>query len=229
MRMRTTMKQACVAAALFLGAGQAFAADMPPEPPILVPPPVVDVAEPSCIYVRVDGGYSFNDNPKVSKNHSAAFGEDMDDSWFADAGVGCQVTPYFRADITVGVRDGATMDTPFNDLDAEFTAYTGMVNAYWDIANLGGVTPYVGVGAGLTLNNLHDINLPTGQRNNTRADFAWAVMAGVQVELSDNVSLDAGYRYIDLGKAKAKGNDPIVVKDLVSHDVRVGIRYNFND
>ncbi len=228
MRMGAKLIMSCMAAGLFLGAGQAVAADLPPEPPILVPPPV-DVAEPSCLYVRVDGGYAFNDKPQVSKTHGIAFGEDMDESWFAEAGVGCQVTPYFRADITVGYRDGAEMYTKFNDLDAEFTAYTGMVNLYWDIANFGGITPYVGVGAGLTLNELSNINLPVGQSKNTRTEFAYALMAGVSVAVSDNLSVDAGYRYIDLGQARGKGADPLRVKNLQSHDVKVGIRYHFND
>lgn len=230
MRMRKSLLVSCAAAALSLGALPAFAADMlPPEPPLYdpPPPPVFEVAERSCAYVRVDGGYSFNDRPEVTKNHGIAFGEEKDDSWFIEGGVGCRVTPYFRADVTIGYRDGQHLSTSFNDLDADFSAVTGMVNGYWDIADFGGITPYVGAGIGATANTLSDINLPVGQSSNTRIDFAWALMAGVTVDLTERVSLDAGYRYIDLGSARAKGADPIKVKNLDSHDIRVGLRYNF--
>lgn len=230
MRMRVSLFVSCAAAALCLGALPAIAADiLPPEPPLYEPPPppVFEVAERSCMYVRVDGGYSFNERPEVAKNHGIAFGEQKDDSWFVEGGLGCRITPYFRADVTIGYRDGQHLSTSFNDLDADFSAVTGMVNAYWDIANFGGITPYVGVGLGASANRLSDINLPVGQSSNTRIDFAYALMAGVSVDLSERVTLDAGYRYIDLGSARAKGADPIKVKNLDSHDIRVGLRYNF--
>lgn len=229
MRVRARLTSCCAATALLMGAGQAVAADLPPEPPILVPPPVVEVAEPSCLYVRVDGGYAWHEEPEVTKNHGIAFGEQDDETWFVEAGVGCQVTPYFRADLTVGYRDDIQLETKFNDLDAQLESYTAMVNGYWDIVNVNGFTPYVGAGIGVAYNNLHDINLPVNQSSNGRADFAYQLMAGVSYDFSPNLTVDAGYRYIDLGKAKAKGPDPIKVTNLESHDFRIGLRYNFND
>ena len=144
-----------------------------------------------------------------------------------EGGLGCRITPYFRADITVGYRDGMHLSTSFNDLDADFSAVTGMVNGYWDIANFGGFTPYVGIGLGVSANTLSDVNLPVGQRSNTVFDFAYALMAGFSYDVSDRVTFDAGYRYIELGAARADGDDPIRYQNVNSHDVRVGLRYNF--
>lgn len=234
MRMRVSLIVSCAATAFFLGAFPAGAADLPPEPPIFEeppayypPPPLFEVAERSCMYVRVDGGYSFNERPKVSKHHGIAFGENVDDSWFVEGGLGCRITPYLRADITVGYRTGMRLSTDFNDLDADFSAVTGMVNAYWDIATFGAFTPYVGVGLGASANILSDVNLPVGQEGNTRIDFAYSLMAGFSYDINERLTLDAGYRYIDLGTAKASGADPIKYANVISHDVRVGLRYNF--
>lgn len=230
MRVRAKLISGCAATAMMLmSAGQAVAADLPPEPPVLIPPPEVEVARPSCLYVRVDGGYSWHDEPEVTKNHGIAFGEQDDETWFVEGGIGCQVTPYFRADIRVGYRDDIQLETKFNDLDAKLEAYTAMVSGYWDITKWNGFTPYVGAGIGVSYNNLHDINLPAAQNSNGRVDFAYQLMAGVSYDITPNLTVDAGYRYIDLGKAKAKGADPIKVDNLESHDFRVGLRYNFND
>lgn len=226
MNVRARLTSCCAATALLMGAGQAVAADYPAEPPIYVPPPQVELAEPSCLYVRVDGGYSWHDEPDVVKNHSISFNQKEDETWFAEAGVGCQVTPYLRADVTVGYRDDLDLKNEFGDLDAKVNSYTAMVNGYWDIANVGGFTPYVGAGVGVAYNELHSIVLPTGFKSKGRADFAYQVMAGVSYDLSHNLTVDAGYRFIDLGKAKSRG---LEVSNLESHDVRIGLRYNFDD
>src|SRR5690606_28302338 len=95
MRMRASMFIGCAVAALGFGALPASAADLlPPEPPFYEPPPpAFEMAESSCLYVRGDGGYSFNERPSVTKNHGIAFGEDKDDSWVVDAGLRSYITP----------------------------------------------------------------------------------------------------------------------------------------
>jgi opacity protein-like surface antigen len=179
------------------------------------------------MYVRVDGGYTFNDEPDVTKNHGIAFGENQDEGWFAEGGIGCRVTPYFRTEVTVGYRGGIHLDTDFNDLDADFSAVTGMVNAYWDITHFNGITPYVGVGIGASLNTLSDVNLPVGQSGNSKLDFAYALMAGVSYDVSERLTFDVAYRYIDLGNAIAQAADPIKYSNAQFHDIKVGLRYNF--
>ncbi|MGE3246394.1 MAG: outer membrane protein [Beijerinckiaceae bacterium] len=53
----------------------------------------------------------------------------------------------------------------------------------------------------------------------TKFNFAWALMAGLAIEVSPNAKLEVGYRYMNLGKwGESKTAN-------TSHDVRVGFRY----
>lgn len=200
---------------------------MPPEPPLYEPPPppLFEVAEKSCVYVRVDGGYGISETPHIA--HSMSFNANEDESWFVEGGLGCRVTPYLRADVTIGYRDGMHLEDKGNTLDANFSAVTGMVNAYWDIAHVNGITPYVGAGIGLTANILSGIGRPMFQSGNTTYDFAYALMAGVSYDVSERVTVDAGYRFVDLGSAEASGGNSIRYESAKFHDFRIGLRYNF--
>ncbi|MHA1541178.1 MAG: outer membrane protein [Alphaproteobacteria bacterium] len=94
--------------------------------------------------------------------------------------------------------------------------------------NVGGLVPYIGVGLGFakhTMNDLeqHDDNPYNDNQLNTNGDtviapfgmngldtkvdadvdgasFAWSFMGGLSFHLSNNLMLDFGYRYIDLGE-----------------------------
>lgn len=104
----------------------------------------------------------------------------------------------------------------------EFTAVT--LNAYYNIAEYKGFTPYVGLGAGMSRNKLHDIKSyadfdlnPDPDRfgstpgvyhfnqlskGATATSFAWQVMVGSRVALTKSLEFSAEYKYMDLGKFK---------------------------
>jgi len=60
---------------------------------------------------------------------------------------------------------------------------------------------------------------------------AWNVQAGASYQITDNLLLDANYRYVDLGDVKSKKipaasrDGSVKFKDLQAHEVRVGFRY----
>jgi opacity protein-like surface antigen len=215
--------------ALLIGAGAANAADplVPPPPPIQTYPETS-----SCIYVRGDVGIGVYERPDFVKNQPAppvnALGEDTDNTIVADIGVGCQFTENLRADVTLGYRSKAKVEDDFNSLDAKFSALTVMVNAYYDIGNFNGFTPYVGAGIGLSRNKISDINLPATSTSGTKTSFAYSLQAGVSYDYSEALAIDASYRYIDLGKGQS-GPATIDIDKLVSHDFRIGLRYRFLD
>ncbi len=220
------------AVTVLLSAGQAFGADIPPPPPPPELPP-----QDSCFYARVDGGYSFHERPDIYKNGAAPWGagneatdEELDDTWFIEGGLGCRVWESVRIDGTIGYRDGAGMEEAFGGLDAELSSIYGFVNLYWDIFTWGRVTPYVGGGVGFAHHEVDDVNLPAGLTDGENTDFAWNVQAGIAVDLTHNVALDIGYRYADLGDAETGGGGTTMfVDDIVTHDIRVGLRFNFQD
>ena len=216
----------------FMGTHVANAADVAPPPP----PEFVEVvdAQPSCIYARGDVGGAFYQRPTVTKQ-GALFGggtnnatdEEVGHQVFLEAGAGCQVTENMRVEVTGGYRFKSSLTEAFGGLDANLETYTGFVNAFWDITNYNGFTPYLGGGIGVAYHRLTDVTLPVGSANGSRADLAYNLTAGLSYDLTNNLKMDVAYRYVDLGFARSKGATPITVDDLKSHEIKLGVRFQF--
>jgi opacity protein-like surface antigen len=125
-----------------------------------------------------------------------------------------------------------------------------LANVYLQAGNFYGFTPYVGGGAGMSYNtvaSLTDVGAGStaagGVGNgglgfapsNSKASFAWAAMAGVSYDITPNVKLDIGYRYLDMGDA-VSGTIVCTIQctgerhkyRLSSNDIRIGLRWMFN-
>ena len=48
------------------------------------------------------------------------------------------------------------------------------------------------------------------------------------VGVTDNLTLDIGYRFTDLGRPQSDGNDHFFIDDFYAHEIRVGLRYDFD-
>ncbi|MGL4209491.1 MAG: outer membrane protein, partial [Candidatus Adiutrix sp.] len=64
-------------------------------------------------------------------------------------------------------------------------------------------------------------------------NFAWNVGGGVGWYLNENLSLDLGYRYVDLGTAapghiKVENYVTDANLDYTAHELSVGLRFNLN-
>ena len=139
---------------------------------------------------------------------------------------------------------------------ANVSSAVGLVNGYVDLGTWYCLTPYLGGGVGVAYNRVsgftdQGINVinpgqnnafasPSGTtfREGNKTNFAWALMAGVGYEVTRNLKLDIGYRYLNLGDATTGssvdrfGNTQsfkYLQKDLASHDIRIGMRWQFAD
>lgn len=208
------------------GVGSVVAADLFVPPP---PPPLPE-KEVGCLYLRGDTGVRFHQRPKVSKVHGTgqgsdnAFGEKLKSNAFVEGGAGCQFTENLRGDVTVGYRFRSTLKDGFHSLDAKHSVLTGFANLYYDIADFDGIVPYVGGGVGVAHHWISDVKLPVNAGSGTHVSFAWNVQAGVAFAITETLMIDVGYRYTDLGKAKSGGENPFQATNMVSHDVRIGLR-----
>ncbi|MES0882473.1 outer membrane protein [Roseibium sp. SCP14] len=190
---------------------------------------------------------SFTHGPQVTVNDS-----DLGVSPVFGIGIGRQIYKNFRGDVTFNYRGGFELDTestdslPASPLDADIKSYSLMANLYWDIyrfdAGQLAITPYLSGGAGVAINQTDDMLLIAGGTNaaeisgGTKTNFAFQVGAGAGIEMSEHLTLDLGYRYVDLGEFQSgknlpsvpsvKLNDPIK-GDLTSHEIMIGLRYNF--
>jgi outer membrane autotransporter protein len=148
-----------------------------------------DSSAASGFYLRGDAGWSWFDGD----------GPDDDEGLFVlGGGVGYQFTDNLRTDLRL---DSAGLG---ND-DAAFTTVLG--NVYFDIPTDTIVTPYLGAGLGYGWAETN---------GNDEDGAAFAAMAGLEVNLTEELSADIGYRYRQ-----------ILSEDIYDHQALVGLRYGF--
>jgi opacity protein-like surface antigen len=184
--------------------------------------------------------------------------ETMGESFNVGIGAGYKFNDYLRADLTLdyetpgeikgklfcpgsgpdchdhkGVPDSVSHES------VDVTAWSALANVYADLGTYGGFTPYVGAGVGasyLVTSNYKMDPAGTTPDDEGSWNFAWALMAGTSYSITDQLSLDVGYRYLNLGDARtgaiSDGNvaNPqttrVKIDDIDAHEVRVGLRYN---
>lgn len=125
---------------------------------------------------------------------------------------------------------------------ASVKSFDVLVNGYLDIGHWSVVTPYVGAGVGLSFGRYSSALAfynPDGSSYNTYFDvpgagvnvhgyrdmrisgnyynLAFALMAGIAVDVLPHTKLDIGYRYLNLGK--------VLGTTLQYHEARAGLRY----
>jgi opacity protein-like surface antigen len=197
-----------------------------------------------------------------------------------DVGVGYEINNWFRVDVTGEYRGGAHFQTleqvaipsqnyqNANFYRGEVSSFIGMVNGYVDLGTWWCVTPFVGAGVGVAANSLSgltdtgftylpnglgsQVGYPTGGyfSDKTTTSLAWALMAGLDFDVTKNLKLELGYRFMDYGKvasgpshcfngtgqgggfsvAQCGGSSSFLsTRDLISQDFRLGLRWALND
>jgi opacity protein-like surface antigen len=188
---------------------------------------------------------------------------DLGDSWMAGVGIGYQVNSNFRVDWTynhyfdadfegasalnVACSDGSGGICSYDD-DTTLALSVLMANAYFDLGNFSGFTPYVGFGLGGAHTHWGDLTnqeywvsgtVPGTLASDTHSPkngwrFAWALHAGMSYDLAANLKLDAGYTYThvsggDMFGFGAASGDPGTQgyhDDIQIHAVRAGLRWS---
>jgi opacity protein-like surface antigen len=150
----------------------------------------------SGIYVRGDAGWSFLEWSGGADDNAHVVG----------GGLGYQFNDMFRMDMTADFT-GKYEIAP----GAEISTTTLLGNAYYDWSNDSMFTPYVGAGVGYGWVN----------GSGTAADkdgIALGLATGVAVDLTNNLSVDVGYRFRDIMTSGA---------DTMEHQATVGLRVKF--
>ncbi len=245
--------------------GAALAADMPVEyPPIIEAPEPMPLPAVGGWYLRGDIGYKYYQAPKGSfgvpwgsiGNNGNMGDEKMLGAADIGVGVGYKFNDYLRTDLTLDYETPAKFKGSVYCVSAgpcgggvwqatesvKITAYSALANVYADLGDFHGLKPYIGAGAGASYLRTSDVK--SGAKDNGTGaypksegqwNFAWALMAGDEYPINERLSLDLGYRYLDLGDAKTGGvRDSggnlthMSVEDITAHEVRVGLRYYLN-
>jgi len=226
----------------------AYAADLPT--PVIEHVPEIPAAAGGW-YLRGDIGYKIYQAPDIKYGTLDFFDEDMDGTFMMGAGVGYKFNSHFRTDFTIDYEFPAEVSAKadcssvcgspgYSVEKADIDVWTFMLNGYVDIGTWNRITPYVGAGIGASYVTTSDITFanPDGSTGSYDGDskwnFAWALMAGAAYDITPNLALDAGYRYLNIGDAHsakfatAGQNTRIEYEDLQAHEFRIGARYTFN-
>jgi opacity protein-like surface antigen len=136
---------------------------------------------------------------------------------YYDIGTWFDVTPYVGAGagVNIATTTGSLTATPLNP-----TAPVAAAPNLW-VTN-----------TGATLNPQPKIGFP-GQGQNqkisvTKSNFAFALMAGFGIELTQNATLEIGYQYLNVGNNTIAVNNYLgqtIKQNGASQSVHVGIRY----
>jgi opacity protein-like surface antigen len=167
------------------------------------------------IPVRVELDYTIRD--KASKSSTAS------GTWFYTM----NGAPYSE-DNTVDMKTSVQMQTL-------------MVNAWFDIPTGTAVKPYLGGGIGwafidFSASAIENGNAATlvsiGTKSST--NFAWSLGGGLGYAITQNWTVDLGYRYINAGDIKEPLKDATgtsffygKIGRIETHDVMLGVRYTF--
>jgi opacity protein-like surface antigen len=230
-------------AALAMSGVLAHAADMPdyrtaPLPPPQYKAPLLELN--TGWYLRADLGAHWG---IINRAQAAPPFADPTDSSLGKgytAGLGGGIkTSWARTDVTIDyaspVNYTGTTLTP-GDTTAKIQATTALFNGYLDLGTWYHVTPYVGAGAGVAYAHVYDYvsaGAPpfTGNTSKKQWNFAWAGMAGIAVDISHNLMVDLGYRYLNIGDVGTASDafGAMTFKNVAAHEVRVGLRWSFDD
>jgi opacity protein-like surface antigen len=224
-----------------------MAADMPRT---LSPPgqplPIVERSQPRVIdinsgwYLRGDLGYAWGrvDSAQSAPGFVSPSTSSLGNGMTGGIGAGIK-SKWLRTDVTVDytapLKYQGMIAAP-NDVTAKLSAWSVLFNGYLDLGTWYLLSPYIGAGAGAAYVRASDYEsalappFSTGL-SNSKWNFAWAAMAGLGYALSSNLIVDFGYRYINFGDARtaADASGSMTFKNLAAHEMRVGLRWSFDD
>ena len=254
--------KAFAAALLVSVTAPAFAADLPE--------PIIEVEQPSYggWYLRGHIGMS---NQRIKRLESSLFDIPAAHGWYDEGGFGSapifsvgagyKFNDFLRGDLTVEYRGASEFHAldwvqaapagpiTTNDYRGKKSEWLFLANAYADLGDFYGVTPYLGAGIGAsrnTISGFRDTNIINGgggyAADKSRWDLAWALHAGLGIKATERMTIDLGYSFVALGNGQTgelknddptqpfppAGNEGIRFKDITSHDFKLGVRYSLN-
>jgi len=188
----------------------------------------------ACLLLFLSSSYAFGANGLyVSGNIGAAFLTDSDikvsgfptveasfDTGFAaSAAIGTSINK-FRLEGELSYQKNDFDEVESFSVDGDFTALTLLLNGYYEFNNDSAFTPYLTAGIGYSNVEVDGDGFDGSEDDNV---FAYQLGAGIGYAASDNVTIDAKYRYFatadpDFGDAEA---------EVASHNIYLGIRVNF--
>jgi opacity protein-like surface antigen len=199
-KIRGLLLGTTLAVGVALAAGSAFAADLPTG--VVSAPAAVEAGG---SYVSVFAGVAFPVTASGNYGADTTFDAPFETGYIVGGAIGTHFTPNLRGEVELSyvshnVTGTLTVGSPGNsfttpDAGGLSTLYL-LGNLWYDIDTGGGITPYIGGGAGLAviMPNNFNFNSGTAVFNTDSAAFAGQLGLGIKFQLADNMTVDLGYR-----------------------------------
>jgi opacity protein-like surface antigen len=189
-------------------------------------------------YVGAEVGGSIAIMDIDAQNAGSYSDDDTDENLLLSAKVGLEYGKW-RGDLMwtqrnemeygFGPRQGV-----IDDFEVNANLRTLLVSGYYDFVTLDDLAFFVGGGVGVSFTRVDGTDGYLSADKSGR-DFAWQLGVGCDYDLDEQMTIEAGYRYVDLGDeeydlsiAGWPGVDAGDFKaDFASHDLYVGFRYRF--
>ncbi|GHB01587.1 hypothetical protein GCM10009069_25600 [Algimonas arctica] len=238
----------------------------------LMAAPSLASAQDSGVYIKAQAGYGVITDSDVSVGPAASNGIQGvvagQGNLALGLGIGYDLGKNWRIELdgsSLYNELGTVGGQPQSN--AKIQASSLMLNAIYDFSDFGRWEPYVGAGLGITsgdismsasdfLNDTGTVlvsnpacigTAPAGaarscSANDSETNFAWNLIAGLGYNITDNLTWDTNYRYIDMGDFSIDGDfvhqstpagTPVradltsVVEDVSAHVLMTGFRYRF--
>ena len=167
--------------------------------------------------------------------------------------VGKYLNDNFRLELEAIKRAGYEYDaraSPTNTDKAKIETHALFINGFYDFQPFSmintAITPYLGGGVGISRNKMgttviHTNGIPNGVTfdSNTINQFAYKLSAGTLVSITEQLSLDVNYQYVNLGAFKGgteHTNTDLSTSiyqrginggDIKTQEIMVGLQYKF--
>src|SRR4051794_28970691 len=138
-----------------------------------------------------------------------------------------------------------------NNYSGSKSETTILANIYADLGTWWCVTPFIGAGVGTSYNKIssfrdvglrNEFGVSTGSTtyasDNGKWNLAWALHTGLAYKVNPNLTVELGYSYVSLGDGVTGVNKAFdgsavpqntwTMKDITSHDLKLGVRWNFD-
>jgi opacity protein-like surface antigen len=149
-------------------------------------------------------------------------------------GIGHAYGNGFRTEIELGYRTNdfdEIKGTGFfagerASLNGDVSAFSLMVNGYYDLATTGRITPFVGGGLGFARVALDNSDFFGIDDNDTV--FAYQLAIGGSINLNPQLNLDLQYRFLGTSDPEFRDDEGFKWKtEYTTHNLMVGLRYSF--
>ncbi len=123
----------------------------------------------------------------------------------------------FRPELSVGYR----MANIKGQSDQSVTAIDLIAGVYYDVDTGSAITPYVGIGGGMS-----NVTLKEGNSKTVWA-LAFQGAAGIGYALTEDLTLTLGYRLTGTMDADFPKQEDGTLKMALGHNLELGLRYSF--